>query len=1003
VLLGGCLAAACAALALVSPVAHAAFGIAKWEAGTCNGNEVQVTSCTYASPTSAFYSQSAGHPPWGLTAFELAHTGSGAGRLPEGSLRRIRVDIPPGLAANPEAPAKCTRAQFGSKSCPADSQAGLVELEAVAELPVVGNTLLTLKGKVFNLVQEPGFPLLFGIEIKAVEPLVESTDLILEGHVSDAPEAALAARGVASGDFHEFFEIHNIPKEVAVEPLGLPLTKAPLRTLTSKLFFNGHAGTTASGNENFLTMPSNCAAPTTSFLEVESYAGEVQSAPTTPPVGVTGCDKVPFSPTTVVKPETSMSDQPDGGTTEINVPQNATSTNTADIKDVHLTLPEGLTLNPSAAHGLAACSESQFAAGGCPASSKVGSVTIETDLPPGSLSGGVTPGSAGGVFLGSPSGAPITDSPFHVYLDAESVYGVSVRLKGLAEPDATTGRLRVSFLNNPQLPFSSLILKLNGGPRAPLANPLTCGTSRVEALFTPYTGFAPATPFAPFSTDANGHGGACASPLSFTLGQSTQSSSAKAGAYTSYTFNLQRNDGQQYLSALSTTLPAGLLGAIPSVPLCGEAQAQAGTCGAASQIGSASAIVGAGGEPYGFSGPVYLTGPYNGAPYGLSIPIEASAGPFDLGRITTRASIGVDTYTGRVIASATLPRIFKGIPLRLRGLSVAVTRPSFLFNPSSCAPLATNSALTSTFGASLQTSSLFRVSGCSALAFKPSFAAKTTSKTRKVTGASLLVSVKQGNHQANMRSVVVQLPKALPSRLSTLNKACLAATYAANPRSCPSGAMVGTVTVTTPVLPQPLSGPAYLVSHGGAAFPDLNLLLEGDGGVRVILVGNTNITGGITTSTFAAIPDVPVSSFSLSLPTGPHSALSPFGDFCTKPLIMPTTITAQNGAQIKQSTVISVPDCGVRILRHRVSGHRLILTLKTFTAGRVSIAARGLRTVSRRLSRARTFTIAVSLGSRGRATLAAGRRLKVRVRVGFVPRNRREAHSTAFASVTFRH
>jgi hypothetical protein len=961
--------AACAALFALAPAADAAFGVTEpnFEADTCN-----VATCTYAGPKGDFYTQAAGHPQVGITGFELNHKGA----EPEGApLKRIRVDVPPGLAANPEALEKCPVAEFEAGKCAVThpgSRVGTNKL--VAFVPSLGTDTPETEAPVFNLAQPAGLPLVFGIEVALLHEYI-----LLKGHVA------------FNSDYHEYFEI-EVPKEG--ELLGI---KIPVSVLKSKLIFEGRAG-----KGNFLTLSTTCSATTTSHLEVESYSGERSTTPTTSPVGVTGCDKVPFSPTATVTPETTMSDTPDGGITEIKVPQNATSTNTADIKDVHLTLPEGLTLNPSAAHGLAACSEAQFNAGGCPAASKVGSVTIETDLPPGSLSGGVTPGSAGGVFLGSPSGATITDPPFNVYLDAESVYGVSVRLKGLATPDPTTGRLRVSFLNNPQLPFSDLILKLNGGPRAPLANPLACGTSRVEALFTPYTGLAPANPFAAFATDADGHGGACAAPLPFALAQSTQHGSAKAGAYTSYTFKLQRNDGQQYLSALSTTLPAGLLGAIPSVPLCAKAQAQAGTCSAASLIGSAAVSVGAGGEPYGFSGPVYLTGPYNGAPYGLSVPVEAAAGPFDLGRVVTRASIGVDTYTGRVIVSAALPRIVKGIPLRLRGLSVDVSRPNFLFNPSSCGALTTDSTLTSTFAARLRRSSPFQVSGCSALPFKPSFGARTTSKTRKVTGASLLVTLRQGAHQANLRSVVVQLPKALPSRLSTLNKSCLAATYAANPRSCPAGALVGTVTVATPVLPQKLTGPAYLVSHGGAAFPDLDLLLEGDNGVRVILVGNTNIAKGVTTSTFASIPDVPVSSFSLNLPTGPHSALAAYGNFCAAPLVMPTTITAQNGAQIKQNTRLSVSNCGVKILRHRISGHTLILTVKSFAAGRISAGGRNLRTAYRRVSRATTVTIKVPLGPHGRSTLAAGRSLRVRVRVGFVPRTRGESRSTAFASVLFR-
>jgi hypothetical protein len=721
---------------------------------------------------------------------------------------------------------------------------------------------------------------------------------------------------------------------------------------------------------------------------------------------VDGCGTVPFKPTTTVTPEgnSASSDKPDGATTVVAVPQDAspTGTNTSDIKDAHVTLPEGLTLNPSAAHGLKACTAGQIAIGTrkaveCPAESKVGEVSIETDLPPGSLKGNV--------YLGSPSGATITDPPFTIYIDAEApALDVSVRLQGSVSPNPTTGRLEVSFLGNPQLPFSELRLKLNGGEHAPLANPLGCsGTTAFN--FTGSSG-ASAIGSTPFSATG------CPASAPFSLGQSLGDSSTKAGAYTNYTFKLTRAEGNQYLQRLTTTLPAGLVGAIPAVPLCGEPAASQGSCPAASEIGKANVSAGSG-DAYPFSGPVYLTGPYNGAPYGLSIPVEAQAGPFDLGKLVTRVSIGVDPHSARVIAASTLPTIFKGVPLRLRNIEVLVNHPNFVFNPTNCGGLSQDTSLTSTSGAGQTLSTAFAVTDCGSLPFKPTFEAATSASTDpttvKANGASLRVNLLQGMHEANIHSVVASLPKQLPSRLTTLQKACPEATYAANPFACPAGAKVGTATVTTPVLPGKLTGPAYLVSHGGAAFPDLDLLLEGSG-VRVILNGTTQIKNGITTSTFGSIPDVPVTSFVLDLPQGANSALAVNGrEFCTQTLIMPTTITAQSGKVIKQETNVGVAGCTggkgktrFKILSKKIVHNKLVVRVQTFAPGRISIKSRYLRTTFKRVAKAGKFTIKAPLSRKGRKAQSA-HKLKFKARVGFLPKNKAEAISAVFTRVGFRH
>jgi hypothetical protein len=425
----------------------------------------------------------------------------------------------------------------------------------------------------------------------------------------------------------------------------------------------------------------------------------------------------------------------------------------------------------------------------------------------------------------------------------------------------------------------------------------------------------------------------------------------------------------------------------------------ANACPEASQIGTATAIAGSGPTPFTFgNGVVYLTGPYKGAPYGLSVVVPAVAGPFNLGPVTTRATLNINQFTDQVTTTAVLPTIVKGVPIRLRNIRLSVNKQGFLFNPTNCSLFATESTLTSTLGAIQNVSTPFQVTECNKLAFKPSFKATANGKTSKANGAGLETTINQAPGQANIKSVLVQLPKQLPSRLTTLQKACPEATFAASPWICPKGSYVGGARANTPLLPSKLTGPAILVSHAGAAFPDLDLVLEANG-VRTVVVGNTKITKGITTTNFAATPDVPVTSVTVNLPVGPHSALAAFGDLCTSSLVMPTTITGQNGSKVKQNTKIGTSGCGVRIVGHKVIGNTAFLTVQTFAPGRISGSGGSLATVYRHLRTSeRATTLKVPLS---RAGQRRGKPFRARVRVGFVPSRRGQPTSTAFVTLTF--
>ncbi len=954
----------CAIAASSASVASGAFGVTEehFEAGTC-----KEASCTYSSPHGAFYSQAAGHPPFGITSFEFNSEPKGLGSEPMGNVKNIRVDVPPGLAANPEALPKCSVVKFEKDECEAATQVGTDEL--LVFVPPLGPNV-PITGTVYNLEQPEGIPLEFGIHVSLASLLVNE-HIFLVGHLS------------WSTDYHEYFEINNVSKTIPI--------------LKSKLVFDGTAGT------GFLTIPSECSSSTTSHLRVESYTGEVSETDTHTPVGVEGCGGVPFKPSVSVTPGDSQSDRPDGALVKIAIPQSASSTetNSSDLRNAVVALPEGMTLNPPAADGLTACTDAQIGIKTtspvtCPATSKIGTVTIETpDLPAKSL--------GGNVYLGQPlSSEPASGEEYRIFIDAESAHGVSVRLEGHVSANPSTGRLTTTFSDNPQLPFSELILAFDGGEKAPLANPLMCGLATTNASLTPYSGSATAEPFMAFPIDFNGKGLACPSPLSFGLAQAASTTPTTGGAQTSFTFGLARNEGEQYLSKLTTVLPPGLVGKIPSVTLCGEPQAANGQCTSASEIGKVSVSLGSG-TPLTLAGSAYLTDGYGSAPYGLSVVVPAEKiGPFDYGKIVTRAAINVEPFTARIVISSQLPTIVGGVPLRLRTLSVNASRSNFVINPTNCGALTTNTTLTSTEGTTQSLSTPFQATGCSGLAFSPKFTVSSNAKTSRANGAILVVKVAYpAGTQANIKSVLVTLPKQLPSRLSTLNHACPEAIFNANPSACPPLSSVGSATVTTPVLPGKLTGPAMFVSHGGASFPDLDLVLKGDG-VTVILVGNTNIANGVTTSNFAAVPDVPVSNVEVRLPTGKDSVLAAEGNLCKKPLVMPTTITAQNGKVIKQSTRISVGSCPITVLSHHVRGHRAIVTVKVPAAGRVSAGGKNLQARHKQPRKAQNVTIEVPLSRAGVRALASHRhRLSVRVRLSFVPKGK-SPKSSASVTVLFR-
>jgi uncharacterized repeat protein (TIGR01451 family) len=844
------------------------------------------------------------------------------------------ANLPLGFVGSTLAAPECTMAQLSAGRCPADTIIGHIKTEPIAQTSV--------NSPIYNLVPERGVPAEFGyldtlsnMHVFYVHVVPTPAGYVLQTINPDVPQFILDHIVVtfygdpAARDANTVCGNGNEPKEVSCRTA---LTNAQVP---------------------YFTNPTDCSdGELVATLYVDSWDHPARFNPDGTPVdlkepawvakesrspSVTGCNALQFPAEVKSQPTTHESDKPSGMDFEIKLPQSETVgvPATSALRQVKVTLPEGFTVDPSAGDGLQACSEAQIGWQGgthrnfspappaCPEASKIGTLELESPLIPRKLEGVM--------YLAAQNENPFgTTLAAYVVVD-DPITGVLIKIVGEFLPDPHTGRLTALFDENPDLPFSELQLHFFGGPRAELATPESCGTFTTGSELTPYSApdsGPPATPFNDFIIDEACPGGF--SP-SFTAG----SLNLQSGAYTPFVVSFSRSDTDQELQGLTVTLPPGLLANLTGVPLCSDADAAAASCPAGSQVGTVLASVGPGPNPLQVAGKAYLTGAYNGGPYGLAVVVPAVAGPFNFGTVVVRQSIRIDPLTAQVTdVSDPFPTIVDGIPLRLRRVDVSLGRPGgFTFNPTNCSklgfsglisgtPLGAPTTLKGTIGYAIfpgETSSFgpssvpFQVTNCGSLGFKPVFKVSTQGKTSRTKGASLSVRLSYPNaafgSQANIRSVKVDLPKQLPSRLTTLQKACPDSTFSRNPAVCPPGSRVGTATATTPVLETVLSGPAYFVSHGGAKFPELTIVLAGQG-ITVELHGETFISkAGITSSTFHTVPDVPIGVFTLNLPEGTNSALAANGNLCASKLKMPTSFTAQNGMVVRQSTPVGVTGC----------------------------------------------------------------------------------------------
>ena len=587
---------------------------------------------------------------------------------------------------------------------------------------------------------------------------------------------------------------------------------------------------------------------------------------------MTGCGTLSFNPSISVHPDTAVADSPTGLNVDVHVPQapnDPSALATSMLKDATVTLPSGMAVNPAAADGLQACTQAQIGLDNaseptCPDASKIGTAEIDSPIQADPLTGSI--------YLAQQSSNPF-GSLLAIYVAVQSD-GVLIKLAGDLVPDPATGQLTTVFSNNPQLPFTDFKLDFFGGNRAALVTPDSCGTFTTTSSLAPWSGNAAAT-----ASDSFAISSGCVSGFSptFTAGVSNP----QAGASSLFGLSFSRADSDQKLSGLAVTLPPGLLAKVGRVPLCSDSDANAGTCPASTQVGTAQVGAGAGSEPFFLPGRVYLTGTYKGGQYGLAVVVPVLAGPLNLGTVVVRASINIDPTDARVtVVSDPLPTILDGIPLRLRRVDVRLDRPGFMVNPTSCDPTRLTGTLTSAAGASANVASRFQVGGCQALGFSPKLSIKLSGKGQTHSGShpTLTANLTQPGGQANIRSAVVSLPLSLaldPTNSAHVCSYDVATAVHGGAVGCPASTIVGTATAVTPLLSQPLTGKVYLVQ--GIRFgpqgqrirtlPSLLAALRGQ--IALDLRATTSVTNiGQLVTTFSTIPDAPVSKFTLTIAGG---------------------------------------------------------------------------------------------------------------------------------------
>lgn len=846
-----------------------------------------------------------GHPDL-TTSFELGGPGA-----PEAA-RNVAFNAPTGLFGNPNAVTPCTAADFALAECPVDSQAGLVTVFANHN----GN-LKELLGTapIFSMQAGQDQTALFafivptlGIPINIPVGVRTGSDFGLRFTVSEiTQETPLAAAKLTFWGFpaEEGHDKERFAKGSPGNPAGCAAEAG-----TSCI---GKVGNRANLPEAPLTdNPTICTGESlVANLTVQSYQDpDHPSTKSASYPATTDCDREVFRPVLFASATTAETDSPSGLDVVLRSPQFLTrAVAPSQIRSAVITLPEGFTINPDAADGQGACTDQQANFGtelaiGCPDRAKIGTYSLGTPALDGPLEGSV--------YIGEPEAG----NQYRLFMAADG-QGIHAKLEGRVVPDPTTGRLRVYFSNLPQVPFEDIQLHLFASDRGLMATPTHCSLYPVSAQFVPWNDrLADQTSTQFFNLTSGPLGAQCPGPARpFTPRLAAGTSNPLAGAFSDFHLKLDREDGDQFLGDLSFAMPPGFTGKIAGIPYCPEAQIAVASsrsgreeqaspsCPAASEVGTTNVAAGPGSHPFYAAGKMYFAGPFEGAPLSLVAITPALAGPYDYGTIVVRVALHVDPLTAQVRAvSGRVPAIVGGVPLRIRSIQVNIDRPEFTLNPTNCSSLSVDSVGVGDQGTEAAFSSPFTAVNCATLPFKPRMAVTQLGgekKTQRAKDPALRFDLWTRPGDANIRALTLMLPRVFQIDQRHLGNLCSRAQLAAE--HCAGRQPIGTARVQTPLLGQPLQGPAYAVT-GFGKLPHLVFILDGQVTVMPQAESKT-VKGGRLKTTVPVIPDVPIGHFTLTLLGGSQGYLTNSRSLCAATTASEVSYLAQSGKRLTQKVM----------------------------------------------------------------------------------------------------